>query len=59
MYIVIHRLIIIPLSQQAYHVSSGIKRYQEVALVCLHFITYRIPECSIRLKSFALCEGQP
>ena len=32
------RLIIIPLSQQAYHVSSGIIRYQIVAFVCLHFI---------------------
>ena len=29
------------------------------AFVCLHFIPYRIPECSIRSKSFALCEQQP
>ena len=32
------RLSIIPLSQQMYHVSSRIIRYQIVAFVCLHFI---------------------
>ena len=31
------RLIIIPLSQQATHVNSGIKRHYVVALICLHF----------------------
>ena len=57
------RLSIRPLSQQAYNVSKGIVRYYvptaAAAFVCLHFIPYRIPECSIRSKSFALCEQQP
>ena len=52
-----------PLGQQAYHVSKGIIRYYvaiaSAAFVCLHFIPYRIPDCSIRSKSFALCERQP
>ena len=30
-----------------------------IAFVCLHFIPYQIPECSIRSKSFPLCERQP
>ena len=53
------RLRIRPLGQQAYHVILGILRYQVVAFVCLHFISYRIPECTIRLKTFELCEWQP
>ena len=59
------RLSIRPLSQQAYQVGYGIIRYYvataaaAAAFVCLHFIPYRIPECSIRSKSFALCERQP
>ena len=55
------RLSIKPLGQQAYHVSKGIIRYSvtAAAFVCLHFIPYRIPECSIRSKSFALCERRP
>ncbi len=51
------RLSIRPLDQQAYHVSCGIMIV--VAFVCLHFIPYRIPEWSIRSKSFALYEQQP
>ena len=55
------RLSIRPLSQQAYHVGKGIISYcvAAAAFVCLHFILCRIPECSIRSKSFALCEQQP
>ena len=53
------RLSIRPLCQQVYHISLGIIRYKVVAFVCLHFIPYRIPECSIRSKSFSLCEKQP
>ena len=50
-----------PLGQQAYHLGKGIIRYYvaSAASVCLHFIPYRIPEYSIRSKSFALCEQQP
>ena len=52
-----------PLGQQAYHFGKGIIRYYEAtaaaAFVCLHFVPYRIPECSIHSKSFALCEQQP
>ena len=40
------RLSIIPLTQQATYVSSGIIRHYVVAFVCLH-LPYRIPECSI------------
>ena len=50
------RLRIILLSQKTYYVTSGIIRYSVVMFVCLHFIPYWIPECSIRLKSFTLCE---
>ena len=54
------RLSIKPLGQQAYHVGYGIIRYYvataAAAFVYLHFIPYGIPECSIRSKSFALCE---
>ena len=59
------RLSIRPLGQQAYHVGKGIIWYYvataaaAAAFVCLHFITYRIPEYSIHLKSFALCKRQP
>ena len=57
------RLSIRPFGQQAYHIGKGIIRYfvaTAVAMfVCLHFIPYQIPECSIRSKSFALCEWQP
>ena len=57
------RLSIRPLGQQSYHVAKGIIRYYvataAAAFVRLHFIPYRIPECSIRSKSFALCERQP
>ena len=56
------RLSIRPLDQQAYHVGEGIIRYnvaRAAAFVCLHFLPYRIPECSIRSKSFALCEWRP
>ena len=53
------KLNIRPLGQQAYHVSKGIIRYSVATFFCLHFIPYRIPECSIRLKNFALCERQP
>ena len=53
------RLSTTPLSQQVNHVSSVIIRHYVVAFVCLHFFYYRIPECSILLKSFALCEWQP
>ena len=55
------RLNIRPLGKQVYHVGKGIIRYYvaTAAFVCLHFIPYRIPECSIHLKSFALCEWQP
>ena len=31
---------------------------QQQRSFCLHFIPYRIPECSIRSKSFALCKRQ-
>ena len=53
-----------PLSQQANHVGLGIIRYYvataaAAAFLCLHFIPYRILECSIRSKSFGLCERQP
>ena len=52
------RLSIRPHGQQAYHVGKGIIRYYittaVASFVCLHFIPYRIPECSIRSKSFAL-----
>ena len=51
---------IIPLSQQANHVSSEIIRHYVIASVCLHFLPYQILECSINSsKSFALCEWQP
>ena len=56
------RLSIRLLGQQVYHVGWGIIRYYvaiAAAFVCLHFIPYRIPECSIRSKSFALCKWQP
>ena len=57
------RLSIRPLGQQVYHVGKGIIRYYiataAAVFVCLHFIPYRIPECSICSKSFALCERQP
>ena len=58
------RLSIRPLGQRAYHIGKIIIRYYvataaAAAFVCLHFIPYRIPECSIRSKSFALCERQP
>ena len=53
------RLCIILLSQKANHISSGIIKHYVVAFVCLYFIPYRIPECSIRSKSFTLCERQP
>ena len=56
------RLSIRPLSQQVYHVSKRIIRYYvaaAAAFACLHFIPYWIPECSIHLKSFALCKQQP
>ena len=49
------RLIIIQLSQQVNHVSTGIINH----FVCLPFVSYRIPECSNRSKSFAFCEWQP
>ena len=56
------RLSIRPLGQQAYHVGKGIIRYYVAtaasAFVCLHFIPYRTPECSIRSNSFVLCERQ-
>ena len=45
-----------PLGQQAYHVGKEIIRYYAAAaaaFVCLHFVPYRIPECSFRSKSFA------
>ena len=52
------RLSIRPLGQQAYNVGKGIIKYYvataAVAFVCLHFIPYRIPECSIRSKSFCI-----
>ena len=56
------RLSIRPLSQQAYYVGKGIIRYYvatAAAFVCLYSVPYRIPECSIRSKSFTLCERQP
>ena len=58
------RLSIRPLDQQVYHVGKGIIRHYVAttaasAFVCLHCIPYRIPECSIRSKSLALCEGLP
>ena len=57
------RLSIRPLGQQAYYVGKGIIRYYvataAAVFVCLHFIPYRIPECSIRSKSFALCKRLP
>ena len=57
------RLSIRPHGLQVYHVGKGIIRYYTpigaAAFVCLHFIPYLIPECSIRSKSFALCERQP
>ena len=41
--------------------SNGIVWYvaTAAAFVYLHFIPYRIPVCSIRSKSFALCKRQP
>ena len=57
------RLTIRPLGQQAYHVGKRTMRYYvataAAAFVCLHFISYQIPECSIRSKRFVLCERQP
>ena len=57
------RLSITLLGQQAYHVGQGIISFYVATataeLVGLHFILYRIPECSIRSKSFALCKRQP
>ena len=44
------RLSIRPFGQRAYRVSEGIIRYLVVAYVCLQFIVYRIPGCSIRSK---------
>ena len=52
------RLSIIPLSQQANHVSSGTLRYYVMSFVCLHFIHNRISEYSIRSKGSALCDLQ-
>ena len=52
------RLSIIPLSQHVNHVSFEIIRHYVVAFVCLPFLSYRIPECSIHSKSFALFEWQ-
>ena len=57
------RLSIRPLGQQAYHVGKGIIRYYvatvAAAFVCLHFLPYRTPKCSIRSKIFVLCERLP
>ena len=50
------RLRIIPLSPQANYVSSGIIRHYVVAFVCFTYLPYRILECPIHSKSFALCE---
>ena len=53
------RLRIRPLGQQAYHVGFGYYAAAAAAIVCLQSIPYRIPDCSIRSMSFALCERQP
>ena len=61
------RLSIRPLGQRVYHVchyTLNIRYYvatttEAAALVCLHFIPYRIPKCSLRSKSFALWKQQP
>ena len=57
------KLSIRPLGQQLHHVGFGIIRYfistAAATFVCLHFIPYRIQECSNRSKSFALCVRQP
>ena len=57
------RIRIRPLGQQAYHVGKRTIKYYvataAAASVCLHFTPYRIPECSIRSKSFALALSIP
>ena len=54
------RLNIRLLSQQAYHVGLGNYKVlcSNSSIRLFTFIPYRIPECSIRSKSFALCEWQ-
>ena len=56
------RLCIRPLGLQAYHVGLGNYKVlctTAAAFVCLQLTPYRIPECSISSKSFALCWRQP
>ena len=52
------RLSIIPLIHWLTYVSLGIIRHYVVAFACL-YLPYRIPEGSVDMNSFALCEWQP